>query len=87
MIVLDICLSDIPKDKIKTGTNGKRYIKLTLSEMRQADRWGNTHTLYVTQTKEEREARADRQWVGKGVDYSRKDEGSNGGSNSNDFPF
>lgn len=87
MIVLDICLSDIPKDKIKTGTNGKRYIKLTLSEMRQADRWGNTHTLYVTQTKEEREARADRQWVGKGVDYARKDEGTNGGSNNNDFPF
>lgn len=81
MIVLDICLSDIPKDRIKEGTNGKKYVKLTLSEMRQADRWGNTHTLYVTQTKDEREAKAEKQWVGKGVDYAKKNNGSN------DFPI
>lgn len=66
IINLSVCLTDLPKDKIKLADNGKKYISLTIRDLQSVDAYGNTHTLFVSQTKEEREARANRTYVGRG---------------------
>jgi len=66
IINLGITLSDIPKSKIINHSNGKKYLNVTVTAMKQADEYGNTHTVYVQQSKEEREAKADRIYLGKG---------------------
>lgn len=42
-LFLDICLSDIPKDRIKTAQNGKKYLKAMVSPRKEADRDGYDH--------------------------------------------
>lgn len=66
IINVSVCLTDLPKDKIKLAENGKKYISLTVRDLQNADAYGNTHTLFVSQTKEEREAKANRTYVGRG---------------------
>ena len=46
-----ICLDDI-KQFVFTGSNGKQYISFTVAPMREADKFGKTHTLYVWDEKE-----------------------------------
>lgn len=90
MIVLDICLSDIPKDKITEARNGKKYCKMCLTEMREADQFGNQHTIYMSQSKEEREAKAAKVYVGKGKDYGEKKQPNvpiANGQRKGDLPF
>ncbi|MDR2927154.1 MAG: hypothetical protein LBV41_02965 [Cytophagaceae bacterium] len=73
IINVSLCLSDLPKDKMKAAEkNGKIYINLVVADRREADNYGNTHTLYVSQTKEEREAKANKTYVGQGkvVDFT-----------------
>ena len=72
MIILDIDFSAIPKDRLTEAKNGHLYGKVCLVEMKQPDNWGNTHTLYMQQTKEEREARADRIYIGKAREYKEQ---------------
>lgn len=63
-----ICLSNIPKDKIKVDPKtGKSWINLTSALMRQEDKWGNTYTVYVSQGKEE--PKDDRAYLGKGKEF------------------
>ena len=69
MIVLNICVSDLPKDKIITGRNGKKYINLVLDERREVSQFGETHTITLSQSKEEREAKATKVFVGGGKEY------------------
>ena len=39
---LSICLDDIPEEHIaKSAKNGKRYVKLTISDMQQPNDFGN----------------------------------------------
>lgn len=66
IINVSVCLTDLPKDKIKMAENGKKYISLTIRDLQTVDAYGNTHTLFVSQTKEEREAKANRTYVGRG---------------------
>lgn len=66
IINLSVCLTDLPKDKIKLADNGKKYISLTIRDLKTVDAYGNTHTLFVSQTKEEREAKANCTYVGRG---------------------
>ena len=70
MITLSICLSDLPKEKIQTASNGKKYINLVVDKRKEAGKYGETHTLYVSQTKEEREAKDDKKYVGSGKEYA-----------------
>lgn len=37
---LDICLSDIPKDRIKTANNGKKYLKAFVNPRKAPDQDG-----------------------------------------------
>jgi len=70
MIVIDICLSDIPADaRKKSEKNGKVYAKFVVDERKSPDNYGNTHTVYVNQSKEEREAKKDKQYVGSGKEF------------------
>jgi hypothetical protein len=46
-IKVSICLSDLPAEHITTANNGKKYINLEVSEMKQPDQWGKTHTVTV----------------------------------------
>lgn len=62
-----ICLSDIPAEARKKGKDGKVYVNITVSRMKNPDIYNNTHTLYIRQTKEEREAQKERCYIGKGV--------------------
>ena len=69
MISLSICLSDLPKEKIQTASNGKKYINLVVDKRKEVGKYGETHTLYVSQSKEEREAKDDKKYVGSGKEY------------------
>jgi len=69
MITIALCLSDIPKDRIKAGANGKKYINLILSERKSVSERGETHTLSISKSKEEREAKAATIYVGGGTEY------------------
>lgn len=42
-LYLDLCLSDIPKERIKTARNGKKYIKAIIKPRREADADGYDH--------------------------------------------
>jgi len=53
-LFLDICLSDIPKERIKRANNGKSYVKLNIGERRTADEKGYDHYVSVYVPKEER---------------------------------
>ena len=69
MIVIDICLTDVPKELITEGKNGKKYLKVVLNERKSEGKYGETHTLQLSQTKEQREAKASPVYVGSGKAY------------------
>lgn len=69
MKVISICLSDLPKAKITEGKNGKKYINLVVDSRKEKDNYGNDLTVYVNQTKEEREAKVKKEYVGSGKTY------------------
>lgn len=66
IINVSICLTDIPRERIKQGTNGKKYINVCVSEMQHPDAYDNTHSVFMSQTKEERAAQDPRIFIGKG---------------------
>ena len=49
-----ICLSDIPKEVIKEGKNGKKYLNITVWERKLASEWGHTHTISCADRKSTR---------------------------------
>ena len=66
MINFSICVSDIPKEVITIAKNGKKYVNLTLVPLKAKDEYGRTHTIYLTQSKEDREAKKTKTYVGSG---------------------
>ena len=44
---LNICLDDIPARHLTVGKNGKHYVNLAVSNLKQADDWGNNLTITV----------------------------------------
>jgi len=69
MINFSICLSDIPATKRTQAKNGKWYADFTMVPLKEADQWGKTHTVYMSQSKEEREAKENKTYVGKGKEF------------------
>ena len=60
-----ICLTDIPKDKINISEkNGKKYLNVTVWVNDEPDNYGNHASIQVSQTKEEREGKAPRTYIG-----------------------
>ena len=51
---ISVCLSDLPKEHITEGSNGKKYMRLKLNRKREPDQYGNTHSLEVDTWKPEK---------------------------------
>ena len=66
MIVIDICLSDIPEWARKKANNGKVYAKFCVAERKEKDKYDNTHSVYCNPSKEQREANEPKCYVGSG---------------------
>ena len=63
IIKTSINLSEIPKDKIITGKKGK-YLPITITLNDELDQFGNNGPVVVQQSKEEREAKAAKVYLG-----------------------
>ena len=63
IIKTSINLSEIPKDKIFIGKKGK-YLPITITLNDDVDHFGNQVPVVVEQTKEEREAKAAKTYLG-----------------------
>ena len=66
MYRISICLSDLPKEKMKRPANGKVYITIVVADKREKDQYGHDATAWVDQTKEEREAKTPIIYIGNG---------------------
>jgi hypothetical protein len=64
IINFSINLNKIPKDKIIIGKTGNKYLPVTLSINDDLDQYGNQGPVVVGQSKEEREAKADKVYLG-----------------------
>lgn len=73
-ITASICLDKIPKDAgyIKIGRDGKKYISIVIAEGKEPDAFDNTHYIYLSQTKEQREAKEKKIYLGNGKAYQPK---------------
>lgn len=100
IIDLDICFSDIPKDKLTTAKNGKLYGHIIVASLRETDEYGNTHSVYMRQSKEEREAKDKKIYIGRAKELNFKKneapkqqpeqaqpQGSSYQDNPDDLPF
>ena len=63
IIKASINLSEVPKDKIINGKKGK-YLPIAITLNNDADQFGNQGPIIVEQTKEERDAKAAKTYLG-----------------------
>ena len=63
IIATSIDLTKIPKDKIIQGKKGK-YLPVTITLNDELDQFGNNGPVVVQQTKEERDAKAEKVYLG-----------------------
>ena len=63
IIKTSINLNNIPKDKIFVGKKGK-YLPITITLNDEVDQFGNQGPVVVEQTKEERDAKAPKTYLG-----------------------
>ena len=63
IIKASINLNEIPKDKITIGKKGK-YLPITITLNDEVDQFGNQGPVIVDQTKEEREAKVAKTYLG-----------------------
>lgn len=50
-----ICVSKIPKEKVRDHENGKKYLWISLLDNREQDQYGNDGIVTIDLSKEERE--------------------------------
>lgn len=78
LMSLSIDLSKIDKSKIIEGKNGAKYYNLTIDLKDEKDQYGNDLTAWTTLTKEERESKANKTYLGNGkIIYSSNTEKTN----------
>ena len=87
LININLCLSDIPREKIFTSKNGKQYLSICVTERKEPDNYGNDLTAYVNQTKEEREAKQPRQFIGTAKNLKKTATTEPYNNSKSDFPF
>ena len=63
IIATSIDLTKIPKDKIYEGKKGK-YLAITITLNDEVDQFGNQGPVVVQQTKEERDAKTEKVYLG-----------------------
>lgn len=65
LVNASINVAKIPKDELIKGEKGS-YLNVTVSLNDETDQYGNNASIYVAQSKEEREAGEDRTYLGNG---------------------
>ena len=63
IIKTSINLNEIPKEKIFVGKKGK-YLPITITLNNEPDQFGNQGPVVVEQTKDERDAKAEKTYLG-----------------------
>ena len=95
IINASIRVDKLPKEKFVKGKDGAVYYNLTIS-VNDDTRYGNNVAIMDSQTKEEREAKAQRNYLGNGkvvwtndiIKLAEREEANTSSSNaSNDLPF
>ena len=66
LLAVSIDLTKIDKSQIVEGKNGGKYVNVTLSVNDEEDKYGNNVSLWMSQSKEDREAKANRVFLGNG---------------------
>ena len=69
MIVISLCAEDLKPHLKKNEKNGKHYVSIVVDERKETDKFGNTHTAYISQSKEQREAKTPKSYVGNGKEF------------------
>ena len=69
IISCSICLEDIPEESKQVAKSGKTYINFVVDEKREVDQYGKTHSVYIQQTKEQREAKEKKTYIGNGKEF------------------
>ena len=84
LINISINLDKIPKEKIIKGEKGK-YLNISVMEKKDgADQYGNTHYTIISQTKEERQNKVDKIYLGNEKVFNF-DNNNNNNLGGNDF--
>ena len=94
IINASIRVDKLPKEKFIKGKDGAVYYNLTIS-LNDDTRYGNNVAIMDSQTKEEREAKAQRNYLDNGkvvwtndiIKLAEKEEAVNTPAASNDLPF
>lgn len=94
IINASIRVDKLPKEKFIKGKDGAVYYNLTIS-LNDETRYGNNVAIMDSQTKEEREAKAQRNYLGNGkvvwhneiIKLAEKEEAVSTPAASNDLPF
>lgn len=68
MIIQSIDLNKIPAECI-TEKNGARWVNIIVDNRKEVDQYGNSHVVYLSQSKEDRLAKKPKQYVGNGKEY------------------
>lgn len=63
IINISIDVKMISKEKITKHANGSHYYNMTVTERKEPDQYGNTHYVVEAQTKEERAAKAPKNYL------------------------
>lgn len=64
LFIGSICVSDIPKDKLTQAKNGKLYLNIDIWVNDENDKYDNIGSVSVRQSKEEREAKLKKLYLG-----------------------
>ena len=70
MIVISIVQEDIEWKPVQTKSGLKHYASLVIDKRKEKDQYENTHTVSLSQSKEQRAEKAKKQYVGNGKEYS-----------------
>lgn len=73
-----IDLNKIDDSKVVNHANGARYYNFDVQEMKEPDQYGKTHTIIEAQTKEERESKLPKNYLGKGKEFVWKSNSGDG---------
>ena len=87
-LLLDICLTDIPVERIKTARNEKKYLKVEVGELREKDEHENDHYVRVYVPKAEREEGVRPTYIGRGKSIGENSRAENSpAKKKDDLPF
>lgn len=83
MYLISIEADKIDQNDLKQTSSGKKFLNLVMTKMQQPDQYGNTHTVYLSQSKEQREQKAPKKYIGKAKEATQNTSNQSSSNNSN----